>query len=265
MSSEKTTTFGQAVDDGWAALNQENVMKKMTSAIAMAVAMCMIGATFAQEAGDKTERSKRQRQNQQRRFQRPGGQGQGTNGDRMGRQQRNGGPDMAKMLFQRFDKNQDGFLSEGELPERGKERLAKLDTNGDKKLDANELKAAFASRMGQGGPGGKGMRGEKGQQGKGRKGADGNRPDMAKMLFQRFDKDGDGAISIDEAPERMKERFSQMDANSDSKIDATELKAIAERMRSGQQGKKNNRMGDPEATKPQRPKRPPQSDGDVTT
>ena len=50
-------------------------------------------------------------------------------------------------------------------------------------------------------------------------------------LFMRFDTDGDGRISREEAPEQMKSRFARIDANGDGSIDADELRAMAERMR----------------------------------
>jgi hypothetical protein len=45
----------------------------------------------------------------------------------------------------------------------------------------------------------------------------------------RFDRNGDGVIEQEEAPARMKERFSDIDTDGDSYIDAEEIKAMAER------------------------------------
>ncbi len=45
-----------------------------------------------------------------------------------------------------------------------------------------------------------------------------------------FDADGDGRISRDELPERMRQRFDRMDGNGDGTIDADEAQAAAERM-----------------------------------
>ncbi|MGI8981049.1 MAG: site-2 protease family protein [Pirellulaceae bacterium] len=45
----------------------------------------------------------------------------------------------------------------------------------------------------------------------------------AKQYFNRLDKDGDGTISKDEAPERIKENFERVDANKDGSIDAEEF------------------------------------------
>lgn len=59
---------------------------------------------------------------------------------------------------------------------------------------------------------------------------------MERML-KALDKNGDGKLSQAEAPERMKDRFDQMDANGDGFVDAAELKKLAE-MRSRRAGQK---------------------------
>jgi hypothetical protein len=46
-----------------------------------------------------------------------------------------------------------------------------------------------------------------------------------------LDKDGDGKISKDEAPERMKERFDRIDQNGDGFIDAKEQEALLQMLR----------------------------------
>jgi Ca2+-binding EF-hand superfamily protein len=46
------------------------------------------------------------------------------------------------------------------------------------------------------------------------------------QVFQKFDKNGDGKISMEEAPPPMKANFSQHDSNGDGWIDAEEAKSL---------------------------------------
>ena len=71
-------------------------------------------------------------------------------------------------------------------------------------------------------PGGpRGPRGEGGPGGPG--GPRGERPDPAEM-FKRLDKDGDGKVSKEEAPERMKQNFETLDKNSDGFLTPDEIR-----------------------------------------
>ncbi len=49
-------------------------------------------------------------------------------------------------------------------------------------------------------------------------------------LIKCMDKNGDGVISKDEAPERMKDRFDRLDANGDGNIDKSELENAAQKL-----------------------------------
>ncbi|NJN14614.1 MAG: hypothetical protein HC813_03055, partial [Planctomycetes bacterium] len=62
-------------------------------------------------------------------------------------------------------------------------------------------------------------------------------------LLARLDLDQDGKISREEAPERMKERFDEMDTDGDGFIDADEQKALRERVRG--RGGRGGRGGEP--------------------
>jgi hypothetical protein len=80
------------------------------------------------------------------------------------------------------------------------------------------------------GPGGRGgAEGAAGEQGGGRRAGGG-------FDLSSLDKDGDKKISLDEAPDRMKDRFGDMDANSDGFLDAAEMAAIRRRMQQMRQG-----------------------------
>ena len=55
-------------------------------------------------------------------------------------------------------------------------------------------------------------------------------------MIQRLDKDGDGKISRDEAPERMAEHFDKLDKDGDGFITAEEMQAMQRRGRDGGEG-----------------------------
>ena len=68
------------------------------------------------------------------------------------------------------------------------------------------------------------------------------------MIFKRVDANGDGKISMDEAPDRMKQGFTRLDTNGDGLIDSTEQQALLQKMSQqfgGQkgQGQKSSRGG----------------------
>ena len=88
--------------------------------------------------------------------------------------------------------------------------------------------------------------------------------DPEKML-QFMDKNKDGVIGLDEAPERMKSRFDRLDADGSGTISSQELKSAFEKMGQGGKGQGGKQVGrnksaNPDATKPVKPKRPPMAD-----
>lgn len=120
-------------------------------------------------------------------------------------------------MFLRFamqaDKNSDGKISKEEAPERMKANFERVDGNGDGFLDETELKAIARRLMDAS-----------------------NRPDgpqagaagMIRALLQA-DKNGDGKLSKDEAPERLQAAFEKLDANGDGQLDEKELAEMAKR------------------------------------
>jgi Ca2+-binding EF-hand superfamily protein len=143
---------------------------------------------------------------------------------------------MVKMLLQRFDKD------------------------GDQKLDEQELVTAFtamrAQAGGESGPGlGMGMPGFGGP-GMGGPGQGG--PQMAARMFDRLDVDGDGKLTGNEIPERMRQGMTRLDANGDGSIERKELEEMMSRM--GGQGRRpgGDRPGRDQAPEGNRtPRRPP--------
>ena len=122
-------------------------------------------------------------------------------------------------LFPILDKNGDGTLGQGEL-DLAISSLRKLDRNQDGTISQEELRAD----QGSGGsprPGGSPRSGGRG---------------IAAPTWSEIDQDGDGKVSLKEAPERMKGRFDRMDQNGDGFLDKEEQERIDQmfrRMRGG--------------------------------
>ena len=82
-------------------------------------------------------------------------------------------------------------------------------------------------------------------------------------MLQYMDKNKDGVIGLDEAPERMKSRFDRLDTDGSGTISSEELSSAFANMGQGGKGGKQigrNKSANPEATKPVKPKRPPMAD-----
>ena len=146
----------------------------------------------------------------------PGGRGRGDGGrppaDR---------PDpgaMVERLLQ-FDRNGDGRLERDEIPERLESLFARGDVDNDGYLSKSELTAA-ADRGAERGPPRMGDR-------------DGERsPEaMVNRMFEQSDADKDGKLSQDEVPDRIANRFADVDANGDGFIDRKELGSVLDRLR----------------------------------
>ncbi len=103
-------------------------------------------------------------------------------------------------MFKRLDANHDGKVTLDEVPEPRREMferlLARGDKNGDGALDEQEFVQAFAGIAALAGQPGAGERPE-------------GRPDP-KRIFQRFDKNGDGKVTLDEVPEERKKMVGRM-------------------------------------------------------
>jgi Ca2+-binding EF-hand superfamily protein len=193
-----------------------------------------------------------------------------------GQRGQRGGAQMLDFIFKRFDTDQNGSLSKQEAPDRLQQRFDMLDANGDSSISRDEMQAAFENMQGK--AGGKGMKGrgenrgdgnkggkgkagkgggKKGSgKGKGKEGLGGRNIDSA-QLMQRMDKNKDGLLSPEEAPERMKKNFDRIDADSNGTISADELKAMFEKMKDGKKQIGRNKSADQNATQPVKPKRPP--------
>ncbi|MBD3675887.1 MAG: hypothetical protein HUJ26_20455, partial [Planctomycetaceae bacterium] len=152
-------------------------------------------------------------------------------------------------FFMILDSDRDGLLSADELT-RASQLMTELDRDQNGKLDLGEL-MGFGGR-GMGGPEGRpGMRGP----------GDSDRPDrprrpdmaggatpppqkdrparpnlraasndeFAKRFLERFDRNQDGFLSQEEAPERMRGNFERLDTDGDDRVSAEEMTAALRR------------------------------------
>lgn len=242
-------------------------MKSWLSTLALVTAICLpLSTGLAQQ--DKPQNR------QPRRPGAPSDQPPGPGTPRGPQARRPGAPGGAAFLegmLKRWDANGDGKVMLQEIPEPARVRVAGGDVNGDGQLDLQELRQAMAQaaqrpgqrpgmnpgmnpgnmpgmRMGFGmGPNGAGPQAD---------------ADRLRQMWQRLDKDGDGSVSLEEAPEMLKGRFKQLDANGDSRLDPQEMQAAAQRRGPGNQpGAGPGRRAVPD-TRPQRPKRPPLAEED---
>ena len=141
-------------------------------------------------------------------------------------------------ILRAIDRDGDGAISKSEIAAAA-ESLAKLDRNGDGRISQRELAATQSAR---------------------RPGADRFTPETLVRAILRADRNGDKKISKDEAPQRLKQRFDEIDANSDGVIDTPELKRYAERV--AKRLRRNRRPAGKTDAPPKRQKpRKPKSEG----
>ena len=160
-------------------------------------------------------------------------------------------------LFDRFDTNKDGLLSQAELATvrpRLKQKLAGADANNDGLISKAELQAAFA----------KFRRSGKGRWGKGK----GRRGFMKRgvRMFKRLDADNSGTLTANEiakAPPRAARFLGKADLNKDGVITKLEMRSAMRTMmkhRRARRGKRGFiRPGAPVAP-PSAPVAPPSGD-----
>ncbi len=127
-------------------------------------------------------------------------------------------------LFRALDADGDGVVSAAELA-NAVQALKALDKNNDGQLTLEEV----SPPRGEGG-GFRGFGAGPGRGGEGRPGGGGGGVGMFERL-KESDKDGDGKISRQEAPEWLTERFDRFDLNKDGFIDEEEIRQVAERAR----------------------------------
>jgi Ca2+-binding EF-hand superfamily protein len=143
-------------------------------------------------------------------------------------------------FFRAIDVDRDGKLSGEELAKAG-EALKTLDKNGDGTLTPDELVPTGPPASNAPGNSPLGQPGRRPDGGRPQAG----RPQAAAFLerLKQADSNGDGKLSKDEAPERLKENFDRIDANSDGQLDQQELQRMVSRIRPNQSDNPPNRPG----------------------
>ncbi len=128
-------------------------------------------------------------------------------------------------FFKEMDTNGDKAISKEEAGEKW-ERLGKLDKDGDGSVTIKEMMAARGGK-GKGRPDGKpGEKPEEKPDGKpGDKPKGGPRDGGPAEMFKRADKNNDGKISKDEVPEQAWERLGKLDKDGDGAVSGEEAKA----------------------------------------
>lgn len=143
-------------------------------------------------------------------------------------------------LMKVLDTDHDGTLSASEIANASK-ALLQLDKNGDGIISSEEMRPdpnAMPGGFAGAGPGAGGQF---------------NGAMMGKM-FERSDANGDGKLTGDEIPERMRDKIAMIDKDGDGSITKSEFAAMAARMEEGagkRPGKEGSAGG---AVKPKRPK-----------
>jgi Ca2+-binding EF-hand superfamily protein len=149
-----------------------------------------------------------------------GPRGDGERGERGGQSAGAGGgaspEDLAETLMA-FDRNADGKLERGEVPERFQGLFDRADANKDATLAREELTQSASASVQEGG--GRGRRGgEGGEFGRGR-----GRGGFADPLVRALDSDHDGTISAPELT-RAPVALETLDANHDGQLSRDELR-----------------------------------------
>lgn len=117
------------------------------------------------------------------------------------------------------DEDGDGKISKDEAPERLARGFDRMDSDDDGYLTSEEITVAMKAMFQRGGD--RPNRPGSSEAGRG----DDRRPDpeMFVKRMMQADKDGDGKISKDEAPERMQQVFDRFDADSDGFVTREEI------------------------------------------
>lgn len=119
-------------------------------------------------------------------------------------------------LFESFDANGDGRLTQTEIDEVRQSRLEEFDADGDGSLTLEEYQALWLDAM---------------------------RERMVDR-FQAHDDDGDGLITVEEFSEPFDRMVIRLDQNGDGELTMDEMRRHRDRDRGGDRGRDRDRDGD---------------------
>lgn len=109
---------------------------------------------------------------------------------------RGGQGERAERMFERFDTNQDGTITQAEIDEVRSSRLAEFDEDGDGSLTIEEYQVLWMDAM---------------------------RPRMVRA-FQRLDTDGDASVTVEEFVEPFGSMVRRLDRNDDGELTQDDLR-----------------------------------------
>ncbi|MBL9165184.1 MAG: hypothetical protein JNL18_20830 [Planctomycetaceae bacterium] len=139
----------------------------------------------------------------------------------------------------------DAYPQPGEMladPKQAEKLFTRLDANGDQQIVAKEVEGPFAElidqmiRRGDGNDDQRLNKREFLEMAARISAFENDKPKPAavkqakRQLLNRFDRNGDSALSAGEAPPRLRQNFAQADANGDGELAGDELQQVAERM-----------------------------------
>ena len=162
---------------------------------------------------------------------------QGPPGERGGGQHARPGT-LEVPIIKALDADKDGKISSEEMANAAA-ALATLDKNGDGVLERDEMMPARRERGGRRGQGGP-------------RGGEGGPNGFLDRMMQN-DKDGDGKVSSDEAPERMQNFFDRFDGDKDGFLTKDEITKASKRFASGESRGGGNRGPKGGGQRPKRP------------
>ncbi len=139
-------------------------------------------------------------------------------------------------IFDRFDTNRDGVLTADEIPEPMRERVMRMDADGDGRVTREEFEAfrqqlrEAGERWGRGEGADRPDRGERGEAfQRGERGELRERRDpaeRARELFDQLDVNQDGKLTADELPEHLREVFKQAVGGDNGAVTREEFEEI---------------------------------------